>query len=317
MGETLAGIELRHLRYFIAVAEELNFTRAAECLHTSQPSLSRQIKDLEIIVGGPLLERNKHEVRLTPAGRIFLSEARLTISHFHETIQATRRVMHGEELAVTLGMSPVAELGLFPHMLPRFRVEFPDIQLVLRSLMPTEQVEALRRGRIQVGVFCLPDGAAQEFRTEGMLVHPLFCEPYCIALPDGHWLAARDAVVLEDIADESFIAVSPSKTAVVHDSMISELGNAGVHIKVAHDADNMMIALSMVSLGLGLALMPLCAQTLRRQGVIYRRVAPPLSTPPLSLVASRTCPRKPLAALLAIVEKFRTRPPRPSGELDW
>jgi LysR family hca operon transcriptional activator len=269
-------LELRHFRYFIAVAEEVSFTRAAQRLNTSQPSLSRQIRDIELAVGGQLLVRDKHSVRLSPAGEIFLREARLAVDQFGHCLRATKQAFETDRLTTIVGMSPVAELSLFPHFLPVFRNRFPDIHLSMRNLMPLEQIQTLSSGEINAGFMCIPDGAIDDLPEAAKNVTPLYREPYCLAIPDGHPLAEQDTIRLKDVAAEPFVAVSPHKTSFVHDNIVSSLEHAGISLRFARHADNMMATLSMVSLGLGLALMPLCARSLRRDGVVYRSMSPEL-----------------------------------------
>jgi LysR family transcriptional regulator, hca operon transcriptional activator len=308
LSQILARLELRHIRYFVAVAEELSFTRAANRLNISQPSLSRQIRDLELTLGGLLLERSKHQVKLTAAGRVFLREALRLLEQLHASVSATTEAMDAASHTITVGMSPVAELGLFPPLLPALKAEHPDLQLALRSLMPTEQVAALKRGEIQAGFFCLTPHAAAELQQYNLDIIPLYEEPYCVALPAVHRLSScREFKLPSDFKGEAFIAVSTAKTAIVHDAMMSALAAVGVHPAIARDADNMMVALSMVSLGLGLALMPLCAISLRRDGVVYRPLRPRLTTPPLSLVLRREA-AEPLTPLLLTVRRFTSRP---------
>lgn len=143
-------MELRHLRYFVTVAEELNFTRAAEKLNTVQPSLSQQIKDLEREVDAQLLERNNRKVELTEAGQAFLKEALLSLEHAERAVQAARQIAHVHKGQLNIGFVPVAEMKIFPYIMPNIRAHFSELKALFHSLTDAEQFSALRQGSIDI-----------------------------------------------------------------------------------------------------------------------------------------------------------------------
>src|ERR671933_1348872 len=181
-------MELRHLRYFVAVAEELHFGRAAARLHIAQPPLSRQIRDLERDVGAPLFARVKRRVQLTPAGRAFLPEARLTLSQAERARRTAQRAARGEIGRLRVGFVEAAIYsGVLPDVLSFFRMHLPDIGLSLFEMDPRQQGEAFRDGRIDLGVLhSAPPGAERLLRVE-----PVYSEPLVAALPHGHRLPRR------------------------------------------------------------------------------------------------------------------------------
>src|SRR5215470_3343253 len=149
-------MELRHLRYFVAVAEELHFGRAAIRLHMAQPPLSQQIRQLEQEIGVTLLNRTKRRVELTPAGRAFLEEARRTLAQAERSVRTAQRASRGETGFLAIGFVPTADLDVLPRVLRAWRRRCPDVEVELSALSPAQQVEALREGRIQVGILRPP-----------------------------------------------------------------------------------------------------------------------------------------------------------------
>ena len=177
-------MELRHLRYFLAVADELNFTRAALRLHTAQPSLSQQIRDLEDEIGAQLFERSKRKVELTDAGRVFMAEARLTLAQADRAVARARQVALQRQATLTIGFVPAAEVKIFPVILPMLRMRFPQLNVELRSLPTLEQEDALLCGDIDIA-FMRPPIQSAELKAE-----VVFDEPFILLLPAAHPLAA-------------------------------------------------------------------------------------------------------------------------------
>src|SRR6202030_3856788 len=227
-----AGMELRHLRYFIAVAEAGSLTvAAAGKLHTSQPSLSRQIRDLEHEVGAQLLTRRARGIELTPAGRAFLEHARSVLSQVEAATEAARRVAHPAKPCFSMGFLTGHELTWMPEALRMLRDELPNIDVMISSQYSPQLAEGLSKGKIDAAFLrkerALPDLA---FRL-------LVKEPLVVILPSDHRLAALKAINPKDLAGENFVIVS--HTAPVLRAVIDNyLKRSGVSIKPAHEADN-------------------------------------------------------------------------------
>src|SRR5262245_30953575 len=193
------NIELRHLRYFLVVAEELHFTRAAERLHIAQPPLSQMIRRLEHELGVSLFHRTKRQVALTDAGVIFLEEAKRALAQAEHAIQSVRRAHKGELGRLTVGFIGSAAYSVLPPIVRRFRQLYPDVDLNLQELSTVQQVRALREGQLQVG-FLRP------FEQEPTLKRTVVLrEPLLVALPEHHWLSQQAKISMRMLANESFI----------------------------------------------------------------------------------------------------------------
>lgn len=243
-------MEIRHIRYFVAVAEELNFTRAAEKLHTAQPSLSKQIRDLEIEVGAPLLTRTKRSVALTEAGRAFLDEARLVLAQAQRALTSARRAAEAVARSLTIGFVPAAEIKIFPSTLTTLRARFPDTQIVLKSLTTWEQKLALERGEIDVG-FLRPPVDEPNLGFEEVLT-----ERIGALLPADHPAAAKVEVRLADLADTPFLRISPLHAGGLSDVVDRYIKSQGVEFRTAQNVENVLTLMSLVSLGHGFSIMP-------------------------------------------------------------
>src|SRR3982751_6698386 len=192
-------MELRHLRYFVAVAEELRCGRAAERLRTAQPPLSRQIRDLERELGTPLFERIPRGVELTPAGRAFLPEARLTLAHAERAQRSAQRAALGETGRLRVGFVEAAtHSGILPDVLSFFRVHLPSVGLSLFELDPLEQAEAFRDARIDLGILHSPPLDAERW----LRAEVIYTEPVVLAVPKTHRLAGRTRFTLGNLAEE-------------------------------------------------------------------------------------------------------------------
>jgi DNA-binding transcriptional LysR family regulator len=262
-------MELRHLRYFLAVAEELHFGRAASRVHIAQPPLSQQIRKLEQELGVDLFSRTKRRVALTPAGQAFLEEARLVLAQAERAVRTARRAGRGEIGQLAIGFVPSADLDVLPRVLRAWRARYPHVEIELHSLLPAAQVEALRDGRIHVGFVRVPvdDG--------GLVVESIQREPLLAVLPRGHRLARAQRVRLADLAPDTMILFPRRDSPGYYDVFISACRRAGFTPRVMHPG-SMQANLALVSAGLGVTLMPSSIRSLRRSGVVYRPLAPPV-----------------------------------------
>ena len=257
-------MELRHLHYFIAVAEELHFSRAAERLHISQPPLSQQIRDLEEELGVTLLERTKRQVHLTEAGKVFLEHSYRVLAQLEQTVEATQRIGRGEVGRLAIGFVDSATYTLLPDLLRVFRAQFPAVELRLHELTTAQQIQALHQNQIDVGV------VRSAISEPGLSVECLLQESLVLALPESHPLSAQTTVSVSTLADESFILFPAKLGPVFYEQIIQICQQAGFRPKVAQEAVQMQTIISLVAAGLGIAFVPASMQNFHRSGVIYR-----------------------------------------------
>jgi len=259
-------MELRHIRYFVAVAEEGSLTVAAERrLHTSQPSLSRQIRDLELEIGTPLLTRSVHGVELTAAGKAFLDHARLALVQVEAAREAARRAAHPEKPGFALGFLTGQEMDWLPEAMHILRDELPNIDVTVTSEYSPVLADALMRGRLDLAFM------RREAHAADLLYRTVAQEALLAVLPSDHRLAQRDSVELREIASEPFVSVSETAPALrkVIDDYIRE---TGVAITPAHEADNLAMAISLVASRRGFALLPRYAQNFLPWSVVSRPI---------------------------------------------
>jgi LysR family hca operon transcriptional activator len=256
-------MELRHLRYFVAVAEEGSLTHAAERrLHTAQPSLSRQIRDLELEVGVPLIERGARGIALTAAGRVFLDHARLVLLQVETAGEAARRVAQPEKTTFVLGFLTGHEVVWLPQALRILREEAPSMEIMLSSQSSPELAGALMRGKVDVAFL-------RRDQAPGLAFKLLIKEPLVAVLPVGHRLAARKAIRPQDIVGETFIA--PTKAAPALKVVIDDYAaRSGIHLKPEYEAENLSMAMSLVASTGGITLLPLYAENLLSPSVVTR-----------------------------------------------
>jgi len=282
-------VELRHLRYFVAVAEELHFHRAAERLHMSQPPLSQQIRALEGELGVQLLERNRRSVALTAAGAVYLHEAREILAAVDRAAEAARGVARGEEGRLALGFVGSAMHGALPGVLRAHRRAFPRVQLALTELPTAGQLEALLAGRIDVGVIRPP------VREPGLAFETIHTEPFVVALPEDHALASRGEVALAELVEEPFVLLARREAPGLHESLGQGMADAGGVPSVVQEVREMQTVVGLVAAGLGVSLVPASVGADEHRGVAYRPISGTAPTVELAL-AWRPDDRSPVLA---------------------
>lgn len=246
---TANSLELRQLRYFIALAEELNFTRAAERLHISQPPLSAQIAQLETELGVKLFERNSRKVSLTDAGAVFLHDVRLIQSRLREAAERVKHVHSGLAGRIEIGLSGSHFLGPLPLFIAKLAHTHPDIDVVLNEMAPNEQLESLREQRIDISI------SRQSVEDDLLHSQLLWPDPLLVALPGGHALATHPALKLEALASERFIMLR-RETSHFADQVFLACAAHGFTPHVAHSVAEVPAQLNLVAAGLGIALVP-------------------------------------------------------------
>ena len=264
-------MELRHLRYFIAVAEEGSVTHAADRrLHTAQPSLSRQIRDLEAEVGVPLLTRNVHGVELTPAGWAFLDHARLALSQVEAAGEAARRVAQSAKSKFELGFLTGQELAWLPAAMRVLTDQLPNIEITVSSKYSPDLADALMSGKLDAAFM------RREAHASGLEFVRVATEPLLVFLPMAHRLAAPAAIDPRELAGESFISVS-NIAPMLRIAIDGYLAEQGLDIRPSHEVHNLTMAMSLIASTHSVALAPTYAQSYLPSTVITR---PLTGTPP-------------------------------------
>lgn len=274
-------MELRHLRYFIAVAEELHFGRAAERLGISQPPLSQQIQALEEEIGARLFERTNRRVELTDAGRLFLDESRQVLAQVDKAVLLARRAHLGELGELKIGFTSSAPFtSTIPSSIHAFRKAYPDVHLDLQEMSSRQVLKALLEESLQVGVIrplALPDA-----------VHwvELFREPLVAVLRADHPLAAgsEDGLAIAALAEEPFVFFPRSYGTGLYDQVIALTRQAGFSPRIAQEASEAMTIIGLVSAGLGVSILPASFRRTRVDGVVYRTLSDPEATTAVWLV---------------------------------
>lgn len=264
-------MELRHLRYFIAVAEEGHITRAAERLGIQQPPLSLQIRALEQELGVQLFRRKPRGVELTEAGQAFLERARVILAEVDRAFASTRRTARGEQGRVVVGFTSSAPFHSFvPRVIRAFREMSPLVSLVLEESGSSELVQGLHNEEIDAAFIRSPVAD-----VVGLLVRPLLEEEMVVALPTGHPLAGdstESSMHLASLANETFILYKRPGGPGLYDSIITACRAAGFGAKVGQEAPRIISTLNLVAAGLGVSIVPASLRNLQMDGVIYRRL---------------------------------------------
>ena len=290
--------ELRLLRYFVAVAEELHFGRAAARLHVAQPGLSQQIQALERRLGVRLLERTSRQVRLTAAGGLLLTESRRLLAETGRAVDRVRRTGRGEMGRVTVAAIGSATYDVVPRLLRAHRAKYPDVEVVLREMSTPAQVQALRSGEIDVGILRLPADTAD------LAEHTVREDRMALMLPDSHPLARRRSIPLRALSREPLILFPAAPRPSWADTVVAACRAAGFEPVVAQEAMESATVVSFVAAGVGVAIVPEGLKVLARAGVAYRLVAPPAPVTRLAVV-HRTGELAPtVASFLGVVREL-------------
>jgi DNA-binding transcriptional LysR family regulator len=265
-------MDLRHLRYFVAVAEEGHITRAAERLGLQQPPLSQQIKALEAELEVQLFRRKPRGVELTEAGRVLLDDARAVLSQVEHAVAATRRTARGEQGRIAVGFTSSASFHpLVVRAIRSYRDSYPLVSLALEEGGTAELVDAVRQERLDAAFIRTPVGDATQ-----LWIEPLLAEEMVAALPTGHKLTrnkrSSDRIALSALASETFILYRRRLGPGLYDSIIAACHRAGFSPRVGQEAPRMFSTLNLVAAGLGVSIIPASMQSLHMDGVVYRRL---------------------------------------------
>ncbi len=261
--------DLRQLRHFVAVAERLHFGRAAAALHISQPPLSRSIRDLESRIGATLLARTRRKVELTPEGARFLEEVRRLLAQLEHAVQEVGHMAAGGG-RLRLGFVSLADYGVLPRLLKAYKAARPGVALALREMLSPDQSAALAAGELDFGLL-LPPVAGVDL--EHIVVQR---EQFVAALPSRHRLArVRGRIAMRELAGEAFVMTPREIAPGLHDVVAALAARAGFAPSVAQEAIQMQTVVSLVSSGMGVAVVPASIANLGRRGVAYRQIADP------------------------------------------
>jgi DNA-binding transcriptional LysR family regulator len=290
-----SGFELRHLRYFMMVAEELHFGRAASRLCIAQPPLSQQIQQLEKMVGFALFIRSSRSVQLTPAGQHFLEDVRELFSSLDRSVAEAKRIANGETGRLRIGFVGTAAFGVLPAAMRAFREERPEVEVTLRELVTARQAQALREGRIHVGL------ARPGIKTEDIVCEPVLTEPLIAALPAGHPLADQQEIALEQLADAPFILFPRLPRPSYGDFLLEACAAAGFKPRVVQETSEIHTAIGLTAGGLGVTLLPASATALTRPDTAFVALRPPCPSTELCLLYPRESSNPALGGFLEAV----------------
>ncbi|MGJ7541643.1 LysR family transcriptional regulator [Variovorax sp. LT1R16] len=260
-------LETRLLQQFIAVAEELHFSRAAERLHMAQPPLSQAIRRLESEIGSPLFERTKRSVALTPAGTSFLERARSILQSLDESVAHTRRVAQGIDGRLTLTFIHITPYAPLLRALRHFRAASPGVAFEMIEATTREQVEALENGTADIGFMRTPGTSTPTLRFETVAREPIW-----VALPAGHRLAGHASIELALLKDEDFVASPRPLGPGFHDQLVRLCQAAGFQPRVVQHARKLQTLIALVASGFGMALIPASLASEAREDVVFRSI---------------------------------------------
>jgi DNA-binding transcriptional LysR family regulator len=257
-------VELRHLRYFVAVADNAGFGRAAQLLHVAQSAISEQIRDLESELGASLFDRNNRSIRLTPEGEIFLPDARAILAQVDKATANVQKSLHGEVGKLAIGFFAGGTGAFFPAIIKKFRQSFPEVQLTLVEMAPLMQHQALQAGTLDIGFTRTPGPQATALRTEHFLTERLY-----VVLPRHHRLAAMPQIAMKELAEEDFVLNDRSYSAPVFDKVITLCTEAGFSPRISAMATVASGVLALVEAGAGIAILPLGSRRLGSEEQVF------------------------------------------------
>jgi DNA-binding transcriptional LysR family regulator len=258
-------MELRHLRYFMAVARELHFTRAAELLGIGQPPLSQQIQQLEKEVGAPLFTRDRRGVSLTEAGKAFMAEAQLVLDGAERAADAARRVARGEVGTLTLGFTVSANLHPFvPRLIRLYRSRYPGVAVRLMERTTLQLIEHVHNGTVDLAFVRAPTQP-----TPGVCVEAILSEPMVAVVPSTHALAGRSAIRLRELAGDSFIFYPRQVGVGLYNVLVEACQRAGFALNIGIEAPQLTSVVTFVAAGMGVSVVPSTMSQLQVEGVRY------------------------------------------------
>jgi DNA-binding transcriptional LysR family regulator len=288
-------MDIRHLRYFLAVADEQSFSRAAQKMHIAQPPLSQQVKQLEDELGVLLFDRDSRPVKLTSAGRFLASHVRPILAELNDLKVAVGRMGRGEVGVLGVAFIGSATISLLPTVLREFREQYPDVLLNLYEMNFSEQQQALLEGRIDAG-FTRP--AINDPKIECIELHS---EPLVVAVPKGHRLALKEKIALPQLRAENFVSF-PRTTSGSYGAHIYEIcRKAGFEPEIVQEANELQTLLSLVASGIGIGIVPELSSQVRKADLVYLNLKKPAPKTSTSLVYRKDDDNRLLSGFIKVV----------------
>jgi DNA-binding transcriptional LysR family regulator len=292
-------MELRHLRYFVAAAEELHFRRAAERLGIAQPALSQQIQQLEQEIEALLFHRLTRGVELADAGKAFLDDARAILEHVEQAKAKAQRVARGDQGMIRIGFTGSASFNpIVPGVIQDYRARFPGIAVSLVESGTSQLVDSLRAGRVDAAFIRSPSR-----EVDGLLVVSILEEEMLVALPSRHDLAASASLPLEALSGEPFILFPRANSPEVYDNIVQACQHAGFSPKIVQQAPEVASALNLIAAGEGVSIVPASMRHMQPQGVAYRAILGDAPRAPLSLAHRSNEPSAAVRNLAALARR--------------
>lgn len=294
------NLELRHLRYFLAIADEMNFGQAAEKLNIAQPGLSQQIQMLEQILDVTLFDRSRRRLRMTLAGEMFETEAREIMAHVERATQVAQRAARGEVGRLAIGyVGSAAYTGMLTNLVGEFRGNHPLVDLEISEVEMLRQLEAIAQGRLDIGFIRPPVPLPQ-----GIASVPVLAEELLIALPSSHRQAGQQKVSLRELSEETFITPQHPPQVSFHAHTVNACAAAGFQPRLGSQGRDFMTIASMVSVGLGIALVPQSVHCIQLPNVVYRPVSETLPKAELSVAFRRGDASMAVKNFIALARRF-------------
>ena len=294
-------VTLRQLEVFVAVAEELNFGRAALRLHLSQPPITRLIQTLEESLGTPLFDRNKRQVSLTSAGLSLLQEARHILSTVSTGVQTVQAVSRGEAGTMIVAFEGIAVFDLIPRSIRLFQERFPRVEVVLREMANSEQLSALYDRRVHLGFSA---GRIRDRRLDSEIIAS---DPYMLILPKDHPMAELDEVPLNRLASETFLMCPREHNPALYDQLLLMCDQAGFQPRILQAPGDAQLILSFIAEGLGIAVGPRSLADLSRRGVVTKPLKPALPPSDLTLLKRKGEDSPAVRKYLQLLNSLRRR----------
>ena len=305
-------MELRHLRYFLAVADTLNFCRAAERLHLSQPPLSQQVRRLEAELGARLFDRTRRQIKLTPAGEVFAVKARAILAQSDEAAKLAARAERGEFGHLRLGLwqlpVPPVQTRLIIECLGEFVKQRPDIHLTLQSLQAADQIKAVKDGAIDVGIVRLP----LALKSRGIAIETILRERIVLAMSENNSLSRFKTVPLRELCNQRYIMYMRDANAEFHDFIAKACRKEGFKLNIAYSQEDLYSVWALIGAGLGVALAPASLQELRLPGIVFRKFEPALPFMEMALAYLRTDNVSVVSQFLDVARKIAEAYPNPN-----
>ncbi|ARV61100.1 LysR family transcriptional regulator [Nostocales cyanobacterium HT-58-2] len=292
-------MELRQIKYFVTVAEELNFRRAAERLYMEQPPLSRQIRHLEEELGVELFHRTKRSVTLTEAGHAFLEEARLTLAQAEMAVQAAKLASRGKQTTLKIGFSICAFNRILPEIIQAFRQDFPHIEINLLEMPTAAQVQALQASEIDVGFLHLPIHA-DDLQTEVVIWDQIVA-----VLPENHPLVKLPQLSLRSLAEEPFVLFPRHVKPDYYDQIINTCQHIGFAPRIVQEATPPEVAISFVGAGVGVSLVTAIHQEKQNSGVVFRQLAEAIAPLEIAIAWQKNNKSSVVHSLIDVAKKIK------------